>query len=275
MFRSVGMRNLFLAPFCIWAGIFIFVPLLFIIGYGLTDAEGNITLANILMIFQSEFFRSLEMSILLAAVSTIVCLLLAYPLCLILIEKAKTSGLIITLLFVLPLWMNSLLSTMAWQTILEKNGILNQILRFLSLPDFTLINTGTAIVIGMVYNYLPYMVLPLYVSLSKIDKSVFEAAKDLGASAWQTFFKVTMPLSLPGAISGITMVFIPALTTFAISALLGGGKLLLIGNVIEQEFTFEYDWNLGAALSIVLMIFIVINMALTLFFENSHEEEDN
>ena len=166
-----------------------------------------------------------------------------------------------------------MLSTMAWQTILEKNGILNQFLRLLSLPDFTLINTGTAIVIGMVYNYLPYMVLPLYVALSKIDKSIFEAAKDLGASAWQTFFKVTMPLSLPGAISGITMVFIPALTTFAISALLGGGKLLLIGNVIEQEFTFEYDWNLGAALSIVLMIFIVLNMALTVFFENSHEEQ--
>ena len=273
MFRSLGMRNLFLAPFCLWAGIFIFVPLIFIVGYGLTDAEGNFTLANLLMIFQSEFFRSLEMSILLAIVSTIVCLILAYPLCLILVEKAKSAGLIITLLFVLPLWMNSLLSTMAWQTILEKNGILNQFLRLLSLPDFTLINTGTAIVIGMVYNYLPYMVLPLYVALSKIDKSIFEAAKDLGASAWQTFFKVTMPLSLPGAISGITMVFIPALTTFAISALLGGGKLLLIGNVIEQEFTFEYDWNLGAALSIVLMIFIVLNMALTVFFENSHEEQ--
>ena len=268
MFRSIGMRNLFLAPFCLWAGIFIFVPLIFIIGYGLTDAEGNFTLANLLMIFQSEFFRSLEMSILLAAVSTIICLILAYPLCLILVERAKSAGLIITLLFVLPLWMNSLLSTMAWQTILEKNGILNQFLRLLSLPDFTLINTGTAIVIGMVYNYLPYMVLPLYVALSKIDKSIFEAAKDLGASAWQTFFKVTMPLSLPGAISGIT-----TLTTFAISALLGGGKLLLIGNVIEQEFTFEYDWNLGAALSIVLMIFIVLNMALTVFFENSHEEQ--
>ena len=275
MFRSVGMRNLFLAPFCIWAGIFIFVPLIFIIGYGMTDADGNITLANILMIFQSEFFRSLEMSIFLAAISTIVCLLLAYPLCLILVERAKSAGLIITLLFVLPLWMNSLLSTMAWQTILEKNGILNQFLRLLSLPDVALINTGTAIVIGMVYNYLPYMVLPLYVSLSKIDKRIIEAAKDLGANTWQTFFKVTMPLSLPGAISGITMVFIPALTTFAISALLGGGKLLLIGNVIEQEFTFEYDWNLGAALSIILMIFIVLNMALTMFFENSHEEEEN
>ena len=274
MFRSLGMRNLFLAPFCLWAGVFIFVPLIFIIGYGLTDADGNFTLANLLMIFQSEFFRSLEMSILLAAVSTIVCLILAYPLCLILVERAKSAGLIITLLFVLPLWMNSLLSTMAWQTILEKNGILNQFLRLFSIPDVTLINTGTAIVIGMVYNYLPYMVLPLYVSLSKIDNSIFEAARDLGANAWQTFFKVTMPLSLPGAISGITMVFIPALTTFAISALLGGGKLLLIGNVIEQEFTFEYDWNLGAALSIVLMIFIVLNMALTVFFENSHEEQN-
>ena len=127
---------------------------------------------------------------------------------------------------------------------------------------------------GMIYNYLPYMVLPLYVALSKIDKSVIEAAKDLGASTWQTFLKIILPLSLPGAVSGITMVFIPALTTFAISALLGGGKVLLIGNVIEQEFTFEYDWNLGAALSIVLMIFIVLNMILTFVFDSSREEDN-
>ena len=160
---------------------------------------------------------------------------------------------------------------MAWQTILEKNGILNQILRLLSLPDFTLINTPAAVVIGMIYNYLPYMVLPLYVALSKIDRSVIEAAKDLGASTWQTFTKIILPLSLPGAVSGITMVFIPALTTFAISALLGGGKLLLIGNVIEQEFTFEYDWNLGSALSVVLMIFIVLNMILTVAFDKGEE----
>ncbi|MBR6014116.1 MAG: ABC transporter permease [Selenomonadaceae bacterium] len=274
MFRTVGIRNLFLAPFCIWAGIFIFVPLIFMLYYGLTTPEGEFTFGNILMIFQSEFFHSLEMSVLLALISTIVCLLLAYPLCLILVERAKSAGTIITLLFILPLWMNTLLSTMAWQTILESNGTLNQILRLLSLPDMTLINTSTAIVIGMVYNYLPYMVLPLYVALTKIDKSIIEAAKDLGANTWQTFYKVILPLSLPGAVSGITMVFIPALTTFAISALLGGGRILLIGNVIEQEFTFEYDWNLGAALSIVLMIFIVINMALTVFFENSHEEAE-
>lgn len=273
MFRTAGIRNLFLAPFCIWAGIFIFVPLVCMIYYGLTTPQGDFTFANILMIFQTEFFYSLKMSVLLALISTIVCLLLAYPLCLILVERAKSAGTIITLLFILPLWMNTLLSTMAWQTILERDGTLNQILRLLSLPDFTLINTSAAIVIGMVYNYLPYMVLPLYVALTKIDKNVIEAAKDLGANTWQTFYKVILPLSLPGAVSGITMVFIPALTTFAISALLGGGRILLIGNVIEQEFTFEYDWNLGAALSIVLMIFIIINMALTVFFEKSHEED--
>lgn len=273
MFQSAKIRNLFLVPFVLWAGIFIFVPLIFIIWYGLTNPDGAFTLENLAMIFQTEFFKSLEMSVLLALISTVICLILAYPLCLILVERAKSAGLIITLLFVLPLWMNTLLSTMAWQTILEKNGIINQILRLLSLPDFTLINTQAAVVLGMIYNYLPYMVLPLYVALSKIDTSVIEAAKDLGASTWQTFTKIILPLSLPGAVSGITMVFIPALTTFAISALLGGGKVLLIGNVIEQEFTVEYDWNLGAALSIVLMIFIVLNMFLTFAFDAEREEK--
>ena len=274
MFRSITMRNLFLAPFCVWAGIFIFVPLIFIIYYGLTDAAGNFTFDNIAIISHREYYYSLQLSIILALATTIVCLLLAYPLCLILVDRAKSAGTIIILLFVLPLWMNTLLSTMAWQTIFERDGILNQVLRLLSLPDMTLINTPTAVVIGMIYNYLPYMVLPLYVALSKIDKSIFEAARDLGANSWQTFLKVTLPLSLPGAISGVTMVFIPALTTFAISALLGGSKLLLIGNVIEQEFTVEYDWHLGSALSIILMIFIIINMVITLFFDKSAREDD-
>lgn len=274
MFRSLTVRNLFLTPFCLWAGIFIFVPLVCIIYYGLTDSAGNFTLDNIAVITQREYYYSLRLSIILALITTVICLILAYPLCLILVERAKSAGTIIILLFVLPLWMNTLLSTMAWQTIFERDGILNQVLRLLAMPDMTLINTPTAVVIGMIYNYLPYMVLPLYVALSKIDKSIFEAARDLGANSWQTFLKVTLPLSLPGAISGITMVFIPALTTFAISALLGGSKLLLIGNVIEQEFTVEYDWHLGSALSIVLMIFIILNMVLTIFFDQSHREED-
>ena len=275
MFKSKSVRNIFLLPFCLWAGIFIFVPMIFIVWYGVTDSEGFFSLDNLGMIFQRGYFQALEISVVLALVSTIICLLLAYPLCLILTEKHHGSSAIISLLFILPLWMNSLLSTMAWQTILEKNGVLNQILRLLSLPDVNLINTSAAIVIGMVYNFLPYMVLPLYVSLSKIDSSVIEAARDLGANYLQTFSRVIFPLSLPGAISGVTMVFIPALTTFVISALLGGGKLLLIGNVIEQEFTFEYDWHLGCALSLVLMVFIVLNIILTVMFDKTREEAKN
>ena len=163
---------------------------------------------------------------------------------------------------------------MAWQTILEGNGIINQLMRLLNLPTFNMINTEGAIVVGMVYNFLPYMVLPLFISLSKIDKNILEAARDLGANSWQTFIRVILPLSLPGAISGITMVFIPALTTFVISALLGGGKLLLIGNIIEQEFTFQYDWHVGCALSVILMIFIILNMLLTTAFDPLKEEGD-
>lgn len=263
------VRQLFALPFILWAALFIFGPLLFIGWYGLTDGEGIFSWANLVVIGRWEYAKALELSLLLAFVSTLLCLIIAYPLCLILTEKKRNRGALLFLLFVLPMWMNSLLSTMAWQTILEKNGILNQLLRLLSLPDMTLINTPAAIVIGMIYNFLPYMVLPLYVALAKIDKNVLFAARDLGASSWQTFTKVILPLSLPGAISGITMVFIPSLTTFFISGLLGGNKVLLIGNIVEQEFTMAYDWHLGSGLSLVLMVFIVINMLLTAWFDKS------
>ena len=194
-----------------------------------------------------------------------ICLALAYPLCLILKERQQGRGVLIFLLFLLPLWMNSLLTTMAWQTILERHGIINMLLQALGLPALELINTPAAIVIGMVYNFLPYMVLPLYVAITRIDHSVVEAAWDLGANRWQTFRHVMLPLSLPGIVSGCTMVFIPALTTFVISALLGGNKVLLIGNIIEQEFTAAYDWQLGSALSMVLMVFIILNILLEAF----------
>lgn len=270
---SHGVRNVLLTPFMIWAGLFIFIPLVCIVWYGVTDYDGNFSLANMGLIFQRGYFDALKLSIALALISTVICLLLAYPLCLILTERQRDNTTIISLLFILPLWMNSLLSTMAWQTILEGNGIINQLMRLLDLPDLQLINTPGAIVLGMVYNYLPYMVLPLYITLTKIDRRILEAARDLGANSWQTFTRVILPLSIPGAISGITMVFIPALTTFVISALLGGGKLLLIGNIIEQEFTFQYDWHVGCALSVILMIFIVLNMLLTIAFEPKEEEQ--
>ena len=269
MINSAAIRNLFAAPFLIWAVLFIFFPVVAIAWYGLTDAQGAMTLANISLMTHWEYLKALELSIVLALISTVICLVVAYPLCLILTEKKRGKGSLLFLLFVLPMWMNSLLTTMAWQTILEKNGILNQFLRLLSLPDVSLINTPAAIVIGMIYNFLPYMVLPLYVALSKINGNVIAAARDLGASSWQTFTKVILPLSLPGAISGITMVFIPSLTTFFISGLLGGNKILLIGNIVEQEFTMAYDWHLGSGLSLVLMVFIVINMAVTAYFDRS------
>lgn len=269
MINSAAIRNLFAAPFLIWAVLFIFCPVVAIAWYGLTDAQGAMTLANISLMTHWEYLKALELSIVLALISTVICLIVAYPLCLILTEKKRGKGSLLFLLFILPMWMNSLLTTMAWQTILEKNGILNQFLRLLSLPDMSLINTPAAIVIGMIYNFLPYMVLPLYVALSKINGNVIAAARDLGASSWQTFTKVILPLSLPGAISGITMVFIPALTTFFISGLLGGNKILLIGNIVEQEFTMAYDWHLGSGLSLVLMVFIVINMAVTAYFDRS------
>lgn len=269
MINSAAIRNLFAAPFLIWAVLFIFCPVVAIAWYGLTDAQGAMTLANISLMTHWEYLKALELSIVLALISTVICLIVAYPLCLILTEKKRGKGSLLFLLFILPMWMNSLLTTMAWQTILEKNGILNQFLRLLSLPDVSLINTPAAIVIGMIYNFLPYMVLPLYVALSKINGNVIAAARDLGASSWQTFTKVILPLSLPGAISGITMVFIPSLTTFFISGLLGGNKILLIGNIVEQEFTMAYDWHLGRGLSLVLMVFIVINMAVTAYFDRS------
>lgn len=269
MINSAAIRNLFAAPFLIWAVLFIFCPVVAIAWYGLTDAQGAMTLANISLMTHWEYLKALELSIVLALISTVICLIVAYPLCLILTEKKRGKGSLLFLLFILPMWMNSLLTTMAWQTILEKNGILNQFLRLLSLPDVSLINTPAAIVIGMIYNFLPYMVLPLYVALSKINGNVIATARDLGASSWQTFTKVILPLSLPGAISGITMVFIPSLTTFFISGLLGGNKILLIGNIVEQEFTMAYDWHLGSGLSLVLMVFIVVNMAVTAYFDHS------
>ena len=265
---QISSHRFLALPFTLWAMFFIVLPLLFVLGTGLTSEAGDVTLANLITVLQSEYLRALGLSVELALISTFICLLLAYPLCLILKAKRDKRGLLVFLLFLLPLWMNSLLTTMAWQTILEKHGLINMFLSYLGLPAVHLINTPAAIIIGMVYNFLPYMVLPLYVSLSRIDESIVEAARDLGANFWQTLRHVLLPLSLPGIVSGCTMVFIPALTTFVISALLGGNKVLLVGNIIEQEFTAAYDWQLGSALSMVLMVFIILNILLEAFTDN-------
>lgn len=269
--QALKSRKLLSGPYLFWAVSFIIIPLLMILYYGLTDKSGNFTLMNLAQITTQENLKALGLALLLSFVSTLICLILAYPLAMILSEKNVNQTSFIVLIFILPMWMNFLLRTLAWQTLLEKNGVINMILHFFHLPDLTLINTPGAIILGMVYNFLPFMVLPIYNVLSKIDKDVIFAARDLGANSLQTFSKIILPLSVPGIISGITMVFVPSLTTFVISDLLGGSKILLIGNVIEQEFKQGSNWNTGSGLSLVLMIFIIASMAMIAKYDKEGE----
>ena len=258
-------------PYLFWSISFVVIPLLVVFYYAMTNDEGSITFANLAQITTQENLKALGMSLLLSFVSTAICLLLAYPLAMILSSKNVNQSSFIVLIFILPMWMNFLLRTLAWQTLLEKNGVINNILHFLHLPEQSLINTPGAIVLGMVYNFLPFMILPIYNVLAKIDRDVLYAARDLGANNMQTFFKIILPLSVPGVISGITMVFVPSLTTFVISDLLGGSKILLIGNVIEQEFKQGSNWHTGSGLSLVLMIFIIASMALIAKYDKNGE----
>lgn len=269
--RELKTRKLLAGPYLFWAVSFIIIPLLMIVYYGLTDTDGAFTLMNLAKMAEPENLKALGLALLLSFVSTVICLILAYPLAMILSEKNMNQTSFIVLIFILPMWMNFLLRTLAWQTLLEKNGVINSILGFFHLPEQSLINTPAAIVLGMVYNFLPFMVLPIYNVLSKIDRDVIYAARDLGANSLQTFTKIILPLSVPGIISGITMVFVPSLTTFVISDLLGGSKILLIGNVIEQEFKQGSNWNVGSGLSLVLMIFIIASMALIAKYDKEGE----
>ena len=262
---------LFSGPFLVWTIAFIMIPLAIIVYYGLTDADGGFTLNNIAQMGTPENIKALVYALVLSLISTIICLIMAYPLAMILCNLNFNANGLIVMIFIVPMWMNFLLRTLAWQTLLEKNGVINMILNALHLPTLNIINTPYAIVLGMVYNFLPFMLLPIYNSLIKIDKNVINAARDLGANGFQTFIRITFPLSLPGVISGITMVFVPALTTFVISDLLGGAKILLIGNVIEQKFKQGSNWNVGRGLSLVLRVFILISMAIMRKYDKDGE----
>ena len=274
MRRRSALKNkqkLLATPYFFWAVAFIIIPILMVFYYGFIDSAGHFTMQNILAIASPEHSKALFLSIRLSLVSTLICLLLAYPLAMILANKSVNQNQFIVLIFILPMWMNFLLRTLAWQTLLEKTGVINSVLRFLSLPTLDIINTDAAIILGMVYNFLPFMVLPIFNSLSRMDQDLINAARDLGANNVKTFCRIIFPLSLPGVISGITMVFVPALTTFVISSLLGGSKILLIGNVIEQELTQASNWNLGSGLSMVLMLFIILSMIVTAIFDKDGE----
>ncbi|OON86384.1 ABC transporter permease [Oribacterium sp. C9] len=258
-------------PYIIWIVGFIVIPLLTIVYYGFTDRNNTFTLNNIAQILVWENYRPLYRAMILSAVCTAICFLLAFPLTMILRSLKVGRSSLIVFVFILPMWMNSLLRVLAWQTLLERKGVINGILTALHLPEQHLINTTAAVLIGMVYDFLPFMILPLFNALMKIDDNTINAAYDLGASYWQTLTKIILPLSVPGIVSGVTMVFVPALTTFAISNMLGGGKIYLIGNVIEQEFMQDSDWNEGSGLSLVLMIFVIVSMLIVNHFDDKSD----
>ena len=261
-------------PYLVWMAIFIVVPLLLVIYFSFTTVEGGSTkfsLVNYKKFFEPVYVKVLIRSINLALISTVFCLVLGYPLAMILAGKDMSRRNFIILLFVLPMWMNFLLRTYAWMTLLERKGLINTFLSYVHLPPLQILYTNEAVILGMIYNFLPFMVLPIYTVLKKIDPFLIEAAEDLGANSFTVFRKVIFPLSLPGVVSGITMVFMPAVSTFVISRLLGGGQFTLIGNLIEQQFLTVGDWNFGSALSIVMMVMILISMAAMTRYEKENE----
>lgn len=252
-------------PYALWSLIFIVVPLLLIVYYSFTRKtdDGGIlfTLENYRQAFDPLFLKVFTRSFVLAGIATFLCVIIGYPVAYI-ISKAKISRRdSLILLFILPMWMNFLLRTYAWIAILGKNGLLNSLLGIFGLTPNSILYTNAAVLLGMIYNFLPYMVLPIYTSLQKLDEDLVNAARDLGANTVTVFRKVIFPLSIPGVMSGVTMVFMPCVTTFAISRLLGGGKTMLVGDLIEQQFTTVGDWNLGSSISMVMMVIILISMA--------------
>ena len=260
-------------PYVLWVLFFTVIPFLLVIYYAATSKEfGTLTMENLAN--ASKYFPVLIRSVYLAIISTAICLVVAYPLAVMMSRCKKSTQRVILLLVMLPMWMNFLLRTYAWITILDNNGIINSFLSDLGLPKLQLINNNNAVVLGMVYNYLPFMITPLYSIMTKIDKSVIEASQDLGCNSMQVIFKTVLPLSFPGILTGITVTFVPAVSTFVISGLLGGSNCFLIGDLIQQQFLGnEYNLNYGAATSLMLMVVVFISMGIFNSFDNDEMED--
>ncbi len=285
-------RSLFASPYVLWMIIFTILPVILIGYYSLTDADGRLTLDNFHNFWDSnyitrqetirdygeEFVEILELnqrgtgtvnalvfSLWMAFLCTAICLLLGYPAALFMADRRMKRGATVVILFIVPMWMNLVLRTIAWQALLEDTGVINTVLQSVGLPPAKMIATRGAILLGMVYNFVPFMIFPIYTSLNKMDPKLGEAAADLGCNSWQTLYKVTMPVSLPGVISGITMVFMPSVTTFIIPQKLGGSKFMMFGNVIEEKFMnsgVPNSVNIGSALSLIMMILILISLSI-------------
>ena len=260
-------------PYILFMTIFIVIPLIMVVYFAFTTSGGEFTLQNIIRV--KNYIPVTVKSLYLSLVATIICLVLGYPFAYIMARKTSNIRRTMFMLIMLPMWMNFLLRTYAWMTILEDNGLINKLLALMGLGPVHMINTQGAVVLGMVYDYLPFMIVPLYTVLMKMDYSLVQAAQDLGGNPFQVFTKVILPLSLPGISTGITMVFIPCVSTFVISKMLGGGTELMIGDLIEMQFTGStYNQNLGSAMAFVLMIIILICMGVMNQFDSDEEEKE-
>ena len=267
--KSFGNRIL-TSPYIVWSAIFIIVPLVIMVYYALTDVNGVFTFANISGI--GKYKKAFGLSILYAVVATIITLLLAYPMAYFMTKMKISSQRMIMMIVMLPMWMNFLIRTYSWITILANTGIINTFLKSIGLAPLKLINTPGAVILGMVYDFIPYMILPIYSVMSKIDNSLLEASSDLGSNSFSRLRRVIIPLSMPGVISGITMVFVPCVSTFYISQKLGGNKTLLIGDAIEYLFNIGPDfYNIASALSLVLMLLILLSLAIMNRFSDDDE----
>ena len=269
--RTLTMRTKSAAvPYVFWMAVFVVIPLVLIVVYAFTNFDGEFTLSNFDNI--DVFLQVFGNSVVLALIATAICLLIAYPFSYFLAQEGALVRKVAMLLIMLPMWMNFLLRTYAWMSILENNGFLNQLLGLLGLGPVHIINTDIAVVLGMVYNFLPFMILPIFSVIDKLDRRYIEAAQDLGANKRETFRRVIFPLSLPGVLSGITMVFIPSISTFAISKLLGGGMSFLLGDLIEMQFLGSaYNPHLGSAIALMMLVLEVIATMITNRFGGGEE----
>ena len=258
-------------PYLIWSLLFIIAPLVMVAYYALTDRSGAFSLESVSQI--PSYIPTILLSVLYGLAATVICLVIGYPFAYIFSKFSVKRQRTMMLLVMLPMWMNFLIRTYSWMTILRDTGIINTILTSIGLEPVKLINTGGAVILGMVYNFLPYMILPIYSVISKMDNSLIEAAQDLGSSRFQVMKRVILPLSMPGILSGITMVFVPCVSTFYITQKLGGGQIVLIGDVIESQFQSANNYNLGAALSFVLMVLILICLGVMNYFGADDEND--
>ena len=270
MKRTSLRARLLSAPYIVWAAIFIVVPLFIVVYYAFTDRSGVFSLSNITAL--ADYKDTFIISVWYSLIATVITLVIAYPFAYALSRFGANTQRMMMLLVMLPMWMNLLIRTYSWMNILERNGIINNVLAGFGIEPLKMIGTPGAVILGMVYNYLPYMILPIYTVMSKLDITLLEAADDLGANAFQRLRTLVIPLSMPGVISGITMVFVPSVSTFYISQKLGGGSFDLIGDTIERQFQNAVTYHTGAAVSLVMMILILISLAVMNKFTDSQED---